>query len=412
MLLGVSKRDWKKIVLIFVTAFAARALFFFLFRHENSMWSLRGIGINGWFGIAERLALGRGYTEEALLTYFKTDHLVPTAARSPLPILILAGLLKILGSHYYYPLFIYSWMLSSLAAVFLYFFTAKMLESRLLALITALIYALYPPEMAISIGYAAASESLFTLLLLLYFFILFRSIEVNSLFLTVLSGGILALACLTRPVILFFPFLYMVWMARLHGREALKFIFLFSATFVLVLSPWILRNQKVFHKPIVATTLGGYNLLRHNGMIERNKYHVTQPNEFDPIAREVIRKSGRSLESLNEVELDAILKNEAMRIIKVYPLRYVKLCFYRLGWIWYKINAEKPIYYVPNVLIYVWMFPGLIWLLVRRHALSPIAWHFVFFCFGAYCDQCTISFCSSNDALWNYDRCRICSKMY
>ena len=118
--------------------------------------------------------------------------------------------------------------------------------------------------------------------------------------------------------------------------------------------PWVVRNYRVFGDPIVTTTLGGFNLYRHNGMIEEGKYHTGYSHpEFERRIRRLAAAAGRPLESFNEAELNALLKTEGARIIKTYPSRYMRLSAMRSVWIWYNENSGRGLYAVENFLIYL-----------------------------------------------------------
>ncbi len=371
------RHKYKDTALIFLTAFFARAVFFLILRHDNPLWVLN-IGINGWLEIAQNLAAGDGYTTRHLLTYFEIDHLVPTAARSPLPVLVLSGLIRLLGSHYSV-IFIYSWTLSAAAAVLLSYLSKKIFSSQKMGLITALLYCFYIPEMYLSTGYAAAAESLFTLLLMSYFWVTIKNIESGKVKWAFCAGLLLGLAFLCRPAVIFIPALYVIWIWKKQRSKAIPHIALFLTALLLCVAPWAIRNQMVFHKPIVTSTLGGYNLLRHHHMLEEDRYSITTYKEFEVIARKAVAEKGYTVEELNEVELDQILSEKAVGIIKRHPLRYLKLCAVRCVWVWYKLTGEKPYSRIQNAILYLLMFPGMLLVVRHRHILSVFVWHILFF---------------------------------
>jgi hypothetical protein len=359
---------------LFCTAFLARVVFYLIFRKD-----FNNLGINHWLDIARNLVSGAGYSEHSLLTYFPSTQLEPTAARGPVPVLALSLLLLIFRSHYELPLLIYSWSLSSITAVLLYFLSRNVFRSAKAGLVTALTYCFYLPEMFISTAYAAASESLFTLLLMAYFWAMIRSVDSLKARWAAVSGLLLGLACLSRPVVLLFPIFYVAWMFQNHRVKAMMPVVIFLAALILCLSPWVIRNQIVFHRPVVSTTLGGYNLLRHNGMLDRNDLRIYTAEDFAPLAREVVAKAGYRFDRLNEVQLDQVFKLAAIQQIRAFPWRYLKLCVLRSIWLWYKINAERFLLLFQNCLIYLFMFPGLVLVFIRRHSLRVFAVHILYF---------------------------------
>ncbi|HTL47179.1 MAG TPA: glycosyltransferase family 39 protein [Verrucomicrobiae bacterium] len=363
---------------LFLAAFAARLLFYPAFRQMNPAWSFQNLDVNHWLVIARNVAAGRGFTDSALMTYFQTPSLHATAARSPVPVLLLAGLLKIFPDRL--PTFlIYSWTLSGLNAAALYYLALRRLKSRRLALVTGLIYCFYFPEMDRSIAYAAASEGVFILLFIAYFRFCNRCFDRPSKAYAAAAGLVFALAFLSRPVILFMPALFAGAMIKHHRARALAPLACFAAAAALCAAPWTMRNQKVFGRPVLTTTLGGYNLLRHNWMIETGKYKLCTDDDFEPVAHRAAAETGRPLESMNEAELDALFKEKAKQIIRRYPLRYLEASMIRLFWLWYKIGADRPLYVIQNAVIYAFLLPGLVMTLLRRSRLGFISVHFLYF---------------------------------
>lgn len=368
---------------IFCLAFLIRVIFFLIaHRYYEEAWSPEKIGINEWLEIAQNFAAGKGFSHGSLMTYFPIGGgLEPTAARSPVPVLVLSAVLLVFGEHFYYALFVQSWMFSAASAALLYILAQKTLGSPGKALAVSLIYCFYLPEMYISTAYAAGSESLFTFLLMLYFYLVIRETETPKVKLALAAGVVFALAFLSKPVILFLPLLYMGRAVLKHGKKAAASIGGFMAVFILCVSPWIIRNQIVMGKPVLTTTLGGYNLLRHNWLISRGEYRLCTAEDFLPMVNQVIEESRSDMKALNEIRLNDLFTRKAKEIISEYPDRYLKLTAVRSVWLWYKIGAEKAPYLFLNILIYIFMFPGLVLVLARRHLLGFFAPHIFYFIF-------------------------------
>ncbi len=137
--------------------------------------------------------------------------------------------------------------------------------------------------------------------------------------------------------------------------------------FVAVQVPWVVRNYRAFGEPLVTTTLGGFNIYRHNGMIEEGKYHTGYSHpEMQRKIRKLTDATGRPVTSFSETELDQLLKAEGTRIIRTYPWRYLKLSTMRLVWIWYNENSGRGLYAVMNFLVYLLAFAGLFYALRSR----------------------------------------------
>ena len=202
----------------------------------------------------------------------------------------------------------------------------------------------------------------------------------------------LGLTALSRPTVLWLPVVSLAWLLfELRGRgfalreRGLMMSAAFVVAFAAVQVPWVVRNYRVFGDPIVTTTLGGFNLYRHNGMIEEGKYHTGYSHpEMERRIRRLAEAAGRPLESFNEAELNTLLKAEGARIIRTYPLRYVKLSAMRTVWIWYNENSGRGLYAVQNFLIYLFALGGFfyavrsrepVYFLLLAHIAYFVAFH-------------------------------------
>jgi hypothetical protein len=317
--------------------------------------------------IARNMLAGDGMSSKELLTYYPAGHLVPTAARSPLPIVMFAGALSVLGSHSYYPLLLLAWCLSGVVAACGYWVAVRASGREWLGLWTGLIFSFYLSEMFITTTYSMASEPLFAACLAVYVVLLIRVTDRPGPGLALAAGAMLGLTMLSRPTVLLLPVVSIGWILyRLRGR-GLALSAAFALAFAAVQVPWVVRNYRVFGEPLFTTTLGGFNLLRHNGMIEEGKYHTGYSHpEMERKIRRLTAAAGRPLESFNEVEIDGLLKTEGARIIRSYPTRYLKLSAMRSVWIWYNENSGRGLYAVENLLIYLSALVGFFYALRSR----------------------------------------------
>jgi hypothetical protein len=121
------------------------------------------------------------------------------------------------------------------------------------------------------------TETLATLLAILALWCLVRFSNHRYWWNAALAGGAIGLAALCRPT--FLPWLGLVGLAMLISdfgfrisdlrrwfRRALPNFVALSVAAAAVMSPWVIRNQREFGKPILTTTHGGYTLaLGNNG---------------------------------------------------------------------------------------------------------------------------------------------------
>jgi len=356
--------------LVFALAVTARVVYFLVLSPTSPEWSPEVLPRDGWLTIATNLARGHGYSTNSLLTYFPVDRLVPTAARSPVPVLLLAALVRLAGSHWYYPALLFSWCCSGLVAIAAYWIAVRASGRHFLGLWTGVVFAVYLSEMYITTTFAVASEPIFSALLAAYLVLSIRAVDRCSVPISTSAGAALALASLSRPAVLLLPVVPIAWMLYRLRRQAVAMVVGLSLTFAVIHVPWIVRNYAMFGRPIVTTTLGGFVLYRHNAKIEKSQYDLGYSlSSFVPMVRNFVATTGRPLQSYDEPELNDLLSAEGLRIIRAHPWRYLKLSAYRTIWIWYADNSGRGLYAVENAAIYLLALVGL-WYAVR--AREPI----------------------------------------
>jgi 4-amino-4-deoxy-L-arabinose transferase-like glycosyltransferase len=378
------KASARSMGLVFALTVLTR-LIYFIVLSPSMPWDREHLPRNGYLQIATHLVNGEGYSTTNLLTYYKVDGIVPTAARSPAPVLVFAGALWLLGTHWYYPLLLLAWCLSGVVAVAAYWIAGRASGREWVALWTGVVFAGHLSEMLVTTTYAIASEPLFAACLSVYMVLFIRSVDRRSVAMAAAAGAMLALAALSRPTVILLPVVSVGWMLLQHRTRGLGMSLAFVLAFVVLLLPWVVRNNRVFGEPIVTTTLGGFVLYRHNGMIEEGTYHPGYTlGEFEQKVRRLTNAAGRPLESFTEPELSALLYGEGRRIIQTYPWRYVTLSALRTVWIWYNENSGRGLYAVQNFLIYLLALGGLVYawrsrepvyLLLLAHIAYFVAFH-------------------------------------
>lgn len=130
--------------------------------------------------------------------------------------------------------------------------------------LAALLVALDP--ILINQAVLVMTETLATLLAVVCLWQLTRFSERPSLWNALWSGAMLGLAVLCRPT--FLPWAGLIGLVMLTQRARPSGRLLRIATFasgvLLLLAPWMVRNQSVLHSPIATTTHGGYTLFLAN----------------------------------------------------------------------------------------------------------------------------------------------------
>jgi len=112
--------------------------------------------------------------------------------------------------------------------------------------------------------------------------------------------------------------------------------------FVLILLPWFIRNWLTFDQPLVGGTLLGYNLYRHNAIVAQDvPAHYVGPVEAQRLVDELVARHPEMMTPLNEVAVDDIFRQEALKLIQAHPLRYMKLSLYRFLPLWFNIGVDE-----------------------------------------------------------------------
>jgi len=187
-----------------------------------------------------------------------------------------------------------------------------------------------------------------------------------------LAGGVIGLAALCRPT--FLPWLGLVaalmiadcglriaeW--RTRGLRSLANVAALAVVAAAVMSPWAIRNQQVFGKPILTTTHGGYTLWLGNNPsffdwlrrdISGLPWDVKQGRAGDQIHKDGLTRLEVFVELIeaNATDLPAEMFADrfdariASRAIRNDPTGFAQACFYRIRQLWsplpHKLTAEE-----------------------------------------------------------------------
>jgi hypothetical protein len=234
---------------------------------------------------------------------------------------------------------------------------------KIAGFVAALTFACFVPEWLYVYGFA--SEPLFTLLL---FGALGLTMVAKRASAYSAAGILFGMAVLTRPALILFPVLLVGWMVLGRGvplRRAVLVPLLMLAT----LAPWGIRNYQIFQTVIVTATLKGYNLFRHNYLIEGDDYiRYVSKSEGNEKIMSLLASRGLTPSSVSEQELDGLLSEEAHRVIRMHPWRYANLVLHRL--VWSFTDGERDIRLalrLAYVAFFVALF-GLHYLALRRYS--------------------------------------------
>jgi hypothetical protein len=166
--------------------------------------------------------------------------------------------------------------------------------------------------------------------------------HLSSLFF-LLSGFFLGLTALTRSVILPFAALAIlwIWFVLKQKRGAL----LVALALALTITPWIVRNSLLHHKPTGIETSMGYNLYLG--------YYPQGNGSF------VFGPSLDLLTILDDAERDQVGTQKAIQFIRAEPERFLPLAMNRLGF-FFGLEKRVLMYFYGNNIVGFIPFPFLL----------------------------------------------------
>jgi len=198
---------------------------------------------------------------------------------------------------------------------------------------SAWIIACYPMLLVYPLG--LGTENPFFVLLLASFLFLLKALYVPSGWNMVFAGLFLGLTTLTRSVILPFAGLSILYFLFLHRSKAT----LVGLAFVLLISPWIIRNSLLHGKLTGIETSMGYNLYLG--------YHPQGNGSF------IFGPSLDLLTIMDDSKRDQVGTERALAFIREQPERFLPLAVNRLGFF---LGLEKRVlmyFYSNNILGYI-----------------------------------------------------------
>jgi 4-amino-4-deoxy-L-arabinose transferase-like glycosyltransferase len=190
--------------------------------------------------------------------------------------------------------------------------------------------------------------------------------EKNTRKLWLALGALWAVIALTNPALLSmmpFTFLYAVFKNHRAYRPWLGSLALSSVLFAALVSPWLIRNELVFGRPVFFRSnfwfefhLGNYHF--SNGMGFSGKHPGANPAELQKYS------------DWGEMRYIGYYKQDSQRFVREYPREFLDLTLHRAWWFWDGTSLGyqsrewwKPWEFWPLSLL-GWL--GLLFVLTRR----------------------------------------------
>jgi 4-amino-4-deoxy-L-arabinose transferase-like glycosyltransferase len=289
--------------------------------------------------VARHLISGEGYT---------FDGTNPTARRGPTVVYFFAAVLW-LGGDSLWSIVIAQWLADAGTAIVLFFIAYELFQDRRVAIVASSLFALYGSGLVYSLR--GWSEPVFTLVLAGFTLSLLRALRQPSPWRFALCGGLLGLTVLARPYMQFYPLVVlplMWWRLARPWRQVLARFAVFCGIFAAVLLPWIVRNYLIFQAFIPGSSHSGNPLYQGNFTLNQPKYlryrtikysypalHQVLEARFGPAPEYPDLYSYAQAKGLNEYEVDRIAFQEAVKIIRAFPGRYIVASLVRCARFWF-----------------------------------------------------------------------------
>jgi 4-amino-4-deoxy-L-arabinose transferase-like glycosyltransferase len=265
---------------------------------------------------AVSIAAGLGYPSTEIATPG-----TPSAFRPPAYPYLLGGLYAVVGVHLNAGRLLGA-ILGALAVVLLAYL-GRAVWNRRIGLLAGALTAIYLPLIALNA--TLLSESLFLPVELGVALCLVPcSRRPEQLRWPILAGALCAVAALTRAVAdaWLLPVVAVVVLAAPAARRRWRSMIAALVAFVVVLSPWTVRNLTTFHAFVPISTEDGYTLAgQYNAEAGRDDAFEAVwrlPGEVPSLQRTLLalyRRPG----GVDEVQLDAALRSAGVRYLKQHP---------------------------------------------------------------------------------------------
>lgn len=305
----------------FILALILRLAAFDFFILRSGPEGLYIVDATHYLTLAKNIADGNGFSLSAAPPY------APDAYRVPGYPLYLAVFYKLFGT--FWPANLMQVFLNAFVPLMILWLAWKVSGSRRAAYVAAFLTAVEPHLIYHQIG--IATEGVFIFLLALFAIAVVRYLETPSPRRALEVGVILAISTITRPYFLyFFPAALLFLMIPLwrEWKKAAAICALFIIPSVLIISPWMMRNERTFGAFTLSTS-GWYNVYTRLGA---TVYAAATNQPFNPVFNNFLtqlKRDGVTVrgtdEELYDPRVAPELKKRALAIFKQYPLQTLLL---------------------------------------------------------------------------------------
>jgi len=172
------------------------------------------------------------------------------------------------------------------------------------------------------------TETLFTFLFIAAILAWVKAIQQEKTIWLVISSMLMGLSVLCRPIALFFPILLAAVLLLVKRRSWLGFLrqlVIYIGVFLIVLLPWVVRNDLTIGIPTV-TTISNYNLLFYNAAsLDANLRHISEIDDRTILQARLLQVLSDRGWADTPANRDRAEESLALQTIARHPGRYAML---------------------------------------------------------------------------------------
>ena len=292
-----------------------------------------------WWGITLNLVHGYGYSLCNQYYFPFCNASTPyTAMREPAPVLLFAGIAA---------LFKESLMAAALTELILHigivialFYLTREWAGPSTGLLAALAWALYPR--AYILIPQVSGDLLAGLGVTVGIYFVMKARRTDRVRDWLLGGLALGIAVMSRSAMLMVALTVIagcvIERRKLRGQvwNWLRPSLLVAVMVGVMMAPWLIYTDMAFGRPLVGSSLVGYNIYRHNFSVDTNNYlHYVSNGEGWAAIQALLARRTDLTGHENEAQMDVVYRQEGLRIIAANPLHYVLLPAYRFFMLWF-----------------------------------------------------------------------------
>ncbi len=326
-LLTISKRIFKSNLLVVkrcIIIFSLALLIRICFSIPVFIYPERSFGFGSdsycYDNLAKRIIEYQGFS------IYPESNYIPEPARTPGYPFLLSTIYKLFGQK---PtaVIIFQSILDSITAVLIFITLASVL-SPVAGFISGLIYAINLHQALYTTQ--ILTEITFTFTLFLSIFLLLRFYR-NKNYYLLLSAVLVGIAALIRPIALYFPIFVCIWlliMLKDKLKLAGKSVGLFILGFMIVITPWGIRNYKHFGKFFISI-IDDINIAHFNAApVVAQVEGISESKAREKIFELIKDNYGVSNEEItlfgDDPRISGLMRRVGLEIIRRHPGIYVR----------------------------------------------------------------------------------------